>query len=131
MSKRNTSDSSKVAEEGKPFLPPPPEFDEDEPVELDDDFFKHAGIRRGNVVIREPTGRLTREGVVPYSPAEKGPSLRARRGRPPKPEDERKELVSLRLSPEVLSWFRASGPGWQSRIDELLRSHVDAARCAD
>ena len=69
MSKRNTSDTSKVAEEGQPFIPPPSDFDEDEPVELGDDFFKHAGIRRGGVVVREPTGRLTRQGVVPYPTA--------------------------------------------------------------
>jgi uncharacterized protein (DUF4415 family) len=29
--------------------------------------------------------------------------------------------VSLRLSPEVVEHFKASGPGWQSRIDETLR----------
>lgn len=29
-----------------------------------------------------------------------------------------KKLVSLRLSPEVVEHFRASGPGWQTRIDE-------------
>jgi hypothetical protein len=69
MSKRNTSDSSKVAEEGQPFLPPPPEFDEDEIIEMGDDFFKHAGIRRGGVWVRKPTGRLTRDGVVPYPTA--------------------------------------------------------------
>ena len=31
-----------------------------------------------------------------------------------------KELVSLRLSPEVLKHFKAGGPGWQTRIDESL-----------
>lgn len=31
-----------------------------------------------------------------------------------------KELVSLRLSPEVLKHFKADGPGWQTRIDESL-----------
>lgn len=46
------------------------------------------------------------------------------RGRPPKPEGERKEAVKLRLSPEVLAHFRAGGPGWQTRIDEALRAHV-------
>jgi hypothetical protein len=66
MSKRNTSGTSKVAEEGQPFIPPPSDFDEDEIVELGDDFFKHAAIRRGGVVVREATGRLTRDGVVPY-----------------------------------------------------------------
>ena len=71
MSKRNTSGSSKVAEEGQPFLPRSPDFDEDEIVELDENFFKHAQIRRGNVIIREATGRLTRDGVVPYPTAKK------------------------------------------------------------
>jgi uncharacterized protein (DUF4415 family) len=31
-----------------------------------------------------------------------------------------KKLVSLRLSPEVVDHFKASGPGWQTRIDETL-----------
>lgn len=32
-----------------------------------------------------------------------------------------KTLISLRLSPEVLSYFRGTGDGWQSRIDDALR----------
>jgi uncharacterized protein (DUF4415 family) len=32
-----------------------------------------------------------------------------------------KKSVHLRLSPEVLTWFRKTGPGWQTRIDETLR----------
>jgi uncharacterized protein (DUF4415 family) len=32
-----------------------------------------------------------------------------------------KVAVSIRLSPEVISYFKAKGPGWQSRIDEALR----------
>ena len=35
---------------------------------------------------------------------------------------------SLRLSPEVLAFFRATGTGWQARIDEVLRRHVDTLR---
>lgn len=35
-----------------------------------------------------------------------------------------KKLVSLRLSPEVIQHFKATGPGWQSRIDETLRKAV-------
>ncbi len=31
-----------------------------------------------------------------------------------------KELVSLRLSPEVIEHFKAGGPGWQTRIDGVL-----------
>lgn len=29
--------------------------------------------------------------------------------------------VSIRLSPEVVEHFKAGGPGWQARIDEVLK----------
>lgn len=32
-----------------------------------------------------------------------------------------KVSTTIRLSPEVLEYFRAGGPGWQTRIDETLR----------
>lgn len=32
-----------------------------------------------------------------------------------------KRLVSLRLDPDVIEHFRATGPGWQSRINAALR----------
>ncbi|MGH9344712.1 MAG: BrnA antitoxin family protein [Terriglobia bacterium] len=35
-----------------------------------------------------------------------------------------KKLVSLRLSPEVIEHFRASGPGWQTRIDRTLLKSI-------
>ncbi|MEO7827614.1 MAG: hypothetical protein ABIR60_10785 [Allosphingosinicella sp.] len=55
-----------MAEDSAPFRAKP---DDDDIPEADDNFFKHARIRRGNVIIREATGRLTREGVVPYPTA--------------------------------------------------------------
>jgi uncharacterized protein (DUF4415 family) len=58
---------------------------------------------------------------------EANPPFGTRRGRPPKPEAERKELVSLRLSPDVIEWLRASGPGWQTRIEDLLRREMAVA----
>ena len=45
---------------------------------------------------------------------------RARRGGRPRSESP-KEPVSLRIDPEVLAYFRAGGPGWQTRINEALR----------
>jgi uncharacterized protein (DUF4415 family) len=56
-----------------------------------------------------------------------GPEFAAkllRRGRPRKAEGEKKEAVSIRLSPDVLAHFRAGGEGWQTRIDEALRKIV-------
>ena len=35
-----------------------------------------------------------------------------------------KQLVSIRYSQEVLAYFRATGDGWQSRMDGVLRDYV-------
>jgi uncharacterized protein (DUF4415 family) len=32
-----------------------------------------------------------------------------------------KVAVSIRLSSDVISYFKSKGPGWQSRIDDALR----------
>lgn len=48
--------------------------------------------------------------------------LRALRGRPKSAST--KQLVSVRYSPEVIDWFRATGEGWQSRMDGVLRAYV-------
>lgn len=35
-----------------------------------------------------------------------------------------KQLVSLRLSPEVLAYFKASGGCWETRLDQALKEYV-------
>ena len=35
-----------------------------------------------------------------------------------------KQLVSVRYSREVLDFFKATGDGWQSRMDGVLRQYV-------
>ena len=47
-----------------------------------------------------------------------------RRGKRGPQKTPTKKLVSLRLSPEVLEHFKASGPGWQTRIDSTLRQSI-------
>jgi len=44
-----------------------------------------------------------------------------RKGRGPQ-KAPTKKLVSIRLSPDVLEAVRATGNGWQVRIDETLRA---------
>ncbi|OOH90884.1 toxin-antitoxin system, antitoxin component [Pasteurellaceae bacterium 15-036681] len=39
-----------------------------------------------------------------------------------------KESVTLRLSPEVVKAFRATGKGWQTRINEVLLQHIQTER---
>ena len=50
------------------------------------------------------------------------------RGRPIKSPETRKRNVSLRLSPDVLDALRASGPGWQTRAEEMLREGLKRAQ---
>ncbi len=81
-----------------------PWIDPDDAPELDEHFFATARISRGDIVLREATSTF------------------ARRGRPP--SDDPKQLVSLRLDRVVLELLRAEGPGWQSRVNDLLRKAV-------
>ena len=48
--------------------------------------------------------------------------MRALRGRPK--SESPKQLLSVRYSPEVLSYFKSTGDGWQSRMDGVLREYV-------
>jgi uncharacterized protein (DUF4415 family) len=43
---------------------------------------------------------------------------------PPQP----KKQVTLRLDPEIIAYFRGQGPGYQTRINQVLRSYVEAHR---
>lgn len=48
--------------------------------------------------------------------------LRSLRGRPK--SENKKLLVSVRYSPEVVAYFRSTGDGWQGRMDGVLRRYV-------
>ena len=37
-----------------------------------------------------------------------------------------KDSVTIRLSPEVTSYFRGTGKGWQTRVDKVLKEYVSA-----
>jgi uncharacterized protein (DUF4415 family) len=46
------------------------------------------------------------------------PNTRKRRGRP---VGSNKERITIRLDRDVVARFRATGSGWQSRVNEALR----------
>lgn len=52
-------------------------------------------------------------------PGQRGPGKKAR-----------KVLLSVRYSPEVVSYFKSTGEGWQSRMDEALQEWVATRRTA-
>jgi len=47
-----------------------------------------------------------------------------RRGLKPVPG---KASISLRVAADVLEWFRAQGPGYQTKINAVLRAFKDAS----
>ena len=52
--------------------------------------------------------------------------IRALRGRPK--SENKKLLVSVRYSQEVVEFFKSTGEGWQSRMDGVLRQYVARQR---
>ncbi len=48
--------------------------------------------------------------------------MRALRGRPR--SENKKLLLSVRYSQEVVAYFKSTGEGWQSRMDAVLREYV-------
>ncbi len=78
--------------------------DPDEAPELTDDFFERAALKDGDRILRPAQGTLTK------------------RGRP-KLENPKRQ-VTLRLDSDLIDRLRESGPGWQSRINEILRKAV-------
>ena len=43
----------------------------------------------------------------------------------------KKQLISIRYSPEVIAFFKASGVGWQARMDSVLKDYVEAHSTGD
>ena len=68
-------------------------IDPDDAPKLDRKWFAEADLRQGDKVIR--------------------------RGRPR--SENSKQAVSLRLDSEILEWFKKSGVGWQTRMNDALR----------
>lgn len=59
---------------------------------------------------------------LPASLQEKLRSLKKLRGPQKAPT---KEVVTIRLSRDVVEQLRASGPGWQTRVDAALRQWIE------
>lgn len=78
-----------------------PWIDPDDAPEWTEDMFRRAAVWHGGKLIRPADGTLTRP------------------GRPR--SDNPKQQVTLRLDRAVLEGFRATGPGWQGRINAELR----------
>lgn len=78
----------------KPAVGRKPWADPDDAPELSDEFFARADVFDGERLVR--------------------------RGRPPSAE--KTQQVTLRLDPAVLAGLRATGPGWQTKANAVLKT---------
>ena len=110
--KRATTSPTFTAEQIKAAMEAAPEHvrHTDSPYDPNDrtavaEYFKDAVVTHGGgyQVVRAALAAKRR-------PGQRGPGKR-----PPK------EVINIRLSPEVLSAFRATGDGWQTRVDGALQ----------
>lgn len=81
-------------------------IDPDDAPEWTAEHFDRAEFSIGDKVIRPATGTYTKAG----RPKSEAP----------------KQQVTLRLDQDVLEKLRASGPGWQTRANEILKKAVGA-----
>jgi uncharacterized protein (DUF4415 family) len=44
------------------------------------------------------------------------------------PEQSRKKLISLRVDPDVLDFFKAQGPGYQTRMNAVLQAYMQVKK---
>ena len=81
------------------------------------------------VIFDDDNPEWTEDDFARARPIEEFPELLAAfpkaRGRPAGSlKIDAKQAVSIRLDPEVLAYFRATGRGWQSRINDVLRKAI-------
>jgi uncharacterized protein (DUF4415 family) len=110
--KRATTSPTFTAKQIKAAIKAAPERvrDPDSPYDPNDpnavaEYFKDAVVTHGGgyQVVRAAL-------AAKRKPGQRGPGKRPA-----------KEVINIRLSPEVLSAFRATGDGWQTRVDGALR----------
>jgi len=90
---------------------------DDENPEWTEEDFRRA--RPANEVLPEILGPTLSAELLGKKPG--------KRGKQKKPI---KESVTVRYSKEVLEYFRATGPGWQARIDSALKEWVREHRAS-
>ena len=83
-------------------MPRKVQFDEDNPEWTEEDFAR-----------AKPPHEVLPPEILKAFPNTRGPQVAPK-----------KVPVSIRLSPEVVERFKAAGPGWQSRINDVLKKAV-------
>ena len=88
---------------------------------------RKATIEDDDIVDDEDNPEWTEEDFARAKPIDEIPELAdfaefiRKGGRPLLPDEVKKRRVTIMLDPDVLAHFRATGKGWQTRINAALR----------
>lgn len=85
--------------------------DPDDAPELDDEFFERATPMVGDK-------KVTKTEYVA--------AVKKRIGRPP--VEIKRPTLNMRIDADILDALKASGKGWQTRVNDLLRADIKAGR---
>ena len=105
--------------ENRKHLPEPSREAEHEPLPLTDEDGDVREMTEEDFRAFRPTHEVAPDAAALWEKA------RGQRGPQKSPV---KERVGLRLDKHVIEHFRQTGPGWQSRINEVLADYVKAGR---
>lgn len=83
-------------------------------------------LKPGTIFPTDEEDAAIREGIAADPDTRELAAEESARLRPYRPRgrpklEHPKQAVKLRIDPEVIDHFRNTGPGWQSRINEVLR----------
>ncbi|MDR1968736.1 MAG: BrnA antitoxin family protein [Burkholderiaceae bacterium] len=90
---------------------PDPELIDDDAPELTEEFFRNARPAKDVLPPKLYAGLVAMNRRAGVRGPQKAPT---------------KVLTTIRLSPEVVEHFKATGAGWQSRLDGVLKEYVAA-----
>ena len=85
---------------------PQPWVDPDDAPELTDEFFENAEYRIGDQLVSAGEGRAAMQKALS-------------RGRPKAVQT--KQALTVRYDADIVAAFKATGKGWQTRMNEALR----------
>jgi uncharacterized protein (DUF4415 family) len=71
---------------------------------------------------------MNKEYQADWDQSEAGAAPAAAAATKPQMATASKQIVTIRLDTDMLDWFKSAGPGYQTRVNQVLRDYMEAQR---
>jgi uncharacterized protein (DUF4415 family) len=111
-----TANLKSIAKRKRDLIPPTPEEDAEinRQIAADPDTFDTADPKNARFLRPAPEMKAKVLEIVKRYRGQRGPQ-----------KAPTKDLISIRIDPDVLEFFKKSGPGWQSKLNGTLRQQME------